>query len=212
MRERGAISLPIVIAAVLGIGFGASIFLNMVQHQRAEQERKLLQGQITDLTYQVKKDSEQSPSTSPTPEPLATPEATVTPTPTPAVAGTASMSINEYEGVKLTTIEPVADLTYKWVKSGVYQVAELTTRSLIGKYASCVPSSPSKNNALGLIVRRPIGEKAPSQDILPVSIDSWTYYYVKPSTTSCATDTAGKNEVAAARAAVLNSVYKTLSK
>jgi cytoskeletal protein RodZ len=73
-----------VIAAALGLGFGASAFLNVAQFQRADQERKLMQGEITDLRYQVDQDKKNgtadaatpspSPSGSPTPSPSASPQ------------------------------------------------------------------------------------------------------------------------------------------
>src|SRR5687767_6884724 len=99
MDQRGGISLPVVLAIVLGFGLGASVYLNVFQHQRAAQERKLMQGEITDLRYQVKKDAEaKSASATPSPEPVATPEATPapsaapTPTPAPQVAGASAQT------------------------------------------------------------------------------------------------------------------------
>jgi hypothetical protein len=88
MSQRGAISLPVIIAAVLGLGFAASGYLNIAQHQRADQDRKLLQGEIVDLRYQIGQDR-LATNTSPAPSPEATPDATPEPSPsgTPAVLG-----------------------------------------------------------------------------------------------------------------------------
>src|ERR1035437_7195902 len=86
MNQRGSINLPVVIAAAFGIGLAASMYLNYNQNQTADQDRKLMQGQITDLRYQVKQDGLASASSaSPTPSPLATPESNATPTPTPVL-------------------------------------------------------------------------------------------------------------------------------
>jgi hypothetical protein len=96
MSQRGAISLPVVIAVVLGVGFGASAYLNIAQHQRADQDKKLLQGEITDLKYQVGQDKLASAtSPSPTPSPEASPDATPEPSPTqtPAVLGASTKTL-----------------------------------------------------------------------------------------------------------------------
>lgn len=77
--------LPIVIMAVLGVGLGAFIFLYYDQTQRAEQERRLLQGEITDLRYQLKQEGQSSPTPSPTPTPEVTPTPSPTPTPAPVL-------------------------------------------------------------------------------------------------------------------------------
>lgn len=215
MSQTGAIRLSVVLSVVLGIGFAASGFLNIVQHQRAEQEKKLMQGEITDLRFQVKKDAEGTATAdaSPTPEPLATPEATASPSPSPsaAVAGTAVITLNEYDGVKITTSDPVNDLTYAFKKSGAYKVVNLTSRSLVAKYPKCLPGDDT-NNALGIVVRKPLGEPVPKWDLPITSVGSWTYYYVQP-TGLC--DPAAKNDLAQARSAVWNagaSIVKTLAK
>ncbi len=84
-NQRGFVSLPIVIAAVFGIGLAASMYLNYSQFKASDQDRKLMQGEITDLRYQVKQDSLASASSpSPTPSPLATPEPKATSTPAPS--------------------------------------------------------------------------------------------------------------------------------
>jgi hypothetical protein len=93
--QRGAVKLSVVIAAVLGFGFGASAFLNFEQHQRADQDRKLLQGEIVDLRYQVAQDKQAaSPSPSPdalsdipTDSPLPSASPSAAPSAPPAVLG-----------------------------------------------------------------------------------------------------------------------------
>jgi uncharacterized protein YgiM (DUF1202 family) len=97
MGQGGTIKLSVVIAAVLGLGFGSSAFLNYQQHQQADQDKKLLQGEIVDLRYQLKQDQlaaaggspSPSPSASPSPDPSASPTASPSPQPstTPAVLG-----------------------------------------------------------------------------------------------------------------------------
>jgi hypothetical protein len=89
-REGKFFSFPTFIAAVFGLGLGASVFLNVAQHTRAQQDAKLMQGTITDLRYQVDQDHKQlaganSPSPTPSDTPVATPEPS--PSDTPAVAG-----------------------------------------------------------------------------------------------------------------------------
>jgi hypothetical protein len=92
-NERGAINLPIVFAVVFGLGLVASAYLNYSQHKNATQDHKLLQGEITDLRYQVNQDH-LAATTSPTPSasPLATPQVspTVSPIPSPAVTPAAA--------------------------------------------------------------------------------------------------------------------------
>lgn len=79
--KRGFVKLPVVIAGALGAGFAASVFLNYVQHERAAQDEKQLQGQITDLQYQVNLDRQSKASPSPSPTPDASPSPSPTPTP-----------------------------------------------------------------------------------------------------------------------------------
>ena len=99
MSDRGFVKLSVVIAAVLGVGFVASAYLNFAQHQQAQGEQTLLQGQITDLTYQVKQDQlATSPSPTPSPSPAAaaaspTPVGSPTPTPSASPASTATVKI-----------------------------------------------------------------------------------------------------------------------
>jgi uncharacterized protein YgiM (DUF1202 family) len=99
MSQRGAISLPVIIAAVLGLGFAASVYLNIAQHQRADQDRKLLQGEIVDLRYQIGQDKLATNAT-PVPSPEATPDATPEPSPsgTPAVLGASTTKTLKTKG------------------------------------------------------------------------------------------------------------------
>lgn len=205
-NERGAVSLPVILASVFAVGLAASGYLNYYQHQSATQSQKQLQGQITDLTYQVNQDRQTAAlgaSPSATPTPLATPEPS--PTPTPAVAGTGSVSLSQF-GVKLTVTDPVADLTYAMATSGAYPVAALTTKSLVAKYTSCAPSNA--NNALGQIVKKPVGKSSTGKLIRQVGV--YNYFYLPP-TGSCATDQAGLDVLAADRAAIKNATLPTLS-
>jgi hypothetical protein len=118
LSQRGGISLPIVIAAALGLGFGASAFLNIAQFQRADQERKLLQGEITDLRYQVEQDKKngvadasQSPSPSPSDSPSPSPSAS--PSPSPAVAGASTTAPTS--SIKACNVHPTAGNTQPYV-------------------------------------------------------------------------------------------------
>lgn len=203
--------LPIVISVTLGLGFIASAILNVQQYNHAQQDKKLLQGQITDLTYQVNQDKA-SPSPSATPDVDAEPSSTPTSTPTaspsesPAVAGAKSVNVSQLE-IKLTASDPVSDLTYGMARSGAYDVAALTTETLVAKYAACKPSDT--NNALGLIVRKKPGVSSTGTFIK--KLGDWNYYYLEPKSGTCATDQAGRNNLAAARAAVKNTVIPSMS-
>ncbi|HVQ44238.1 MAG TPA: hypothetical protein VMT30_04710 [Candidatus Saccharimonadia bacterium] len=205
MSQRGAINLVTVIAVVLGLGLLASMYLNYSQHQSAQQDRKQLQGEITDLRYQVKQDQQAAAGPSPTPSPLATPEPS--PTATPAVAGTSSIAISQY-GVKLTVADPIADLTYNMVKNGQYTVAGLSTRALLAKYPACAPAAA--NNALGQIVQKRAATGVTSTGKLVKQIGVFNYYYIEP-TGFCTADPDGRNALAAARAAFKNASLPTLS-
>lgn len=202
-NESGKITVTAVLAVVFGLGLAASAYLNVNQSQRAVEDHNLLQGQITDLQYQLKKDAQAVASASPTPTPLATPEPT--PTPTPAVAGTTSIKLTQL-GVTLTASDPVADLTYDMTKSGAYPVAALSTRSLVSKYPACQPSAT--NNALGYVVQKKAGLASTGKLIKQAGV--YNYFYIAP-VGFCATDQAGKNVLAAARAAVVNAVLPTLT-
>lgn len=94
MRSRGFIKLPILLAVVFGVGFGASVFLNYQQHQRAEQDRKLMQGEIADLRYQVRQDqlALANGGSVPTPTPSATPAPEGSPSPAPSPSATPAPS------------------------------------------------------------------------------------------------------------------------
>jgi hypothetical protein len=198
--------LLLVITVTFGVGFLASAYLNFHQHQLASQDKKLLQGEITDLRYQLKQDSvSPSPSTTPDPLPSESPMPSPSPSESPAVAGTNSVGISQL-GIKLTASDPVADLTYGMAKSGAYDVAALTTQSLVAKYSGCKPSNT--NNALGFVVRKKPGVSSSGE--LVKRLGDWNYFYVKPSG-SCATDAAGNNALAAARAAVKNAVMPTMA-
>lgn len=198
-------NLPVIIAAVFGLGLGASMYLNVVQHQRAESDKKLLQGEITDLRYQVKQDQTTvSPTASPAPS--LSPSSSPSPTAEPAVAGTSSVTISQF-GVKLTTSDPITDLAYAPQVSARLEVAGFTTESLVAKYPGCKPGT-----ALGMLVRRPKSQKAPSWNKFIKTIDNYSYYYSAATTGNCAPDQAGRDALAAARAALVTTVLPTLSK
>jgi cytoskeletal protein RodZ len=204
MSERGAIKLSVVLAAVLGVGFIASGYLNFAQHQQSVQEQSLLQGQITDLTYQLKQNQgTNSPSPSPASSSTSSSSPIPSPSSSPAVAGTASLSISQF-GVSFTVNDPIVDLTYAPEQSGSYTVAAFTTQSLLAKYPACKPG------VLGSLVRKPKNASASYNDKLIKAIGNFNYYYVQ-SYSYCATDTAGSNIVAADRAAVENSALPTLA-
>jgi hypothetical protein len=202
-NQSGKITFTAVLAVVLSLGLSGSAYLNYMQHQRAQEDHALMQGQITDLRYQLKKDAEASAVAPPTPTPLATPEPT--PTPAPVVAGTTSISLAQL-GIKLTAADPVADITYDMTKSGAYPVAALSTRALIAKYPACTPSA--SNNALGFIVQKKTGLASTGKLIKQAGI--YNYFYIAP-TGFCAADQDGRNTLAAARAAVKNAVLPTLT-
>jgi hypothetical protein len=86
------------------LGFGASAYLNYSQYTRTQQDKKLLNGEITDLKYQVVQDhlgstptpsASVSPSPSGSPSPGPSPSASATPAPSqsPAVAGASTKTI-----------------------------------------------------------------------------------------------------------------------
>ena len=103
--------------------------------------------------------------------------------------------------------DPVADLTYGMVVNGAYQVAGLSTKTLIAKYPACAPSNA--NNALGQIVQKKAGVK--SSGVLIKQAGTYSYYYIAPTAGFCATDQAGRDALAAQRAAVKNAVLPTLT-
>ncbi len=190
--------LLIIITATLGLGFGALIYLNYAQYQRAEQDKRLLQGEITDLRYQLKQDSAASPSATPSPTPSSTPAV-------PAVQGAQAVDLAQL-GVKLQPSDPIADLTYSYQLVNGLAVANLTTSSLMAKYPACKPGA-----ALGMVVRRPLNSRpATSASKLIKRLGDYNYYYVA-STSNCATDAAGRASLAEARSALIAAVLPTLS-
>lgn len=198
--QRGAIKLSIILASALGVGFIASAYLNFYQHQQSAQQQSLLQGQITDLRYQVNQDHlSPSPSASllPTASPSASPESG-------SVAGSQGVSISQY-GVNLTVTDPISDLTYGMVHDGIYTVAGFTSASLLAKYPACKPG------ALGELLRWPDGQAPHAGNVdLHKSFGGYKYYYKNP-IFSCAGDSAGSNMLAADKAAVINSALPTLA-
>jgi len=204
VQQRGSIKLSIVIATALGLGFVASAYLNFYQHQQFSQQQSLLNGQITDLRYQVKVDHDGSPSPSPSASLLPTTQPTPNPSSSPSVAGAQSLQIAEW-AVHLSIGDPVGDLTYGIVSDGQYKVTGFTSSSLLASYPSCKPG------ALGELVRWPVGtaKKADNIDIHK-TIGNYNYYYKNP-TFSCANDTNGRNLVAADKAAIVNTYLPTLS-
>lgn len=205
--QWGFIKLSVVLVAVLGVGFIGSAYLNFYQHRQANQEQAQLQGQITDLTYQVKQDHAQGTAATPTPDESSQPVASAGPSPSasPAVAGTANVKISQF-GVNFTVSDPITDLTYAPTESGGLIVAGFTTQGLLAKYPACTP----KNAALGMLVRRPQGQSAPSHDQLIKNLGGYSYYYVAP-LGYCTSDTNGRNTIAAASAALSGTALSTLS-
>ena len=103
MASGGFAKLPVIISVALGLGFGASMFLNIYQNQQASQDKKLLQGTITDLRYQVNQDK--LASASPSVSPLATPESS--PSPSPAASPSASPTSSPVLGASTTNTATV---------------------------------------------------------------------------------------------------------
>jgi cytoskeletal protein RodZ len=112
-RRFRFMSLPVVLAAVFGLGFGASVFLNIQQHQRAEQDKKLLNGEIEDLRYQVKQDlaakGGQAPSPSPEPSDSPTPSPIASPSTSPEVAGASTVAPATAVTTEAATLRSRAD-------------------------------------------------------------------------------------------------------
>ena len=192
-----------VCAIVFGVGLAASAYLNLVQAQHASDEKALLKGQITDLTYQIDQDrkSQSSPSPKLTPSPSPSASATA-PSASPTVLGSKTLLLNEL-GVSVTASDPVADLTYAYQpKNGVPTIG-FTTASLLSRYPSCVASF------LGQISKRAIGVRPNANEHLIKTIASNSYYYISP-IVECATDSDGKAFRAKLVAAVSNSVTASL--
>lgn len=202
MAHRFGGKLPLLVIGVLASGFMASIFLNISQGQRATQDRNQLEGEITDLRYQLNQNKQAL--LTPTPSPLATPEPTLSPSPSPMVAGASTISFTQIEA-RLTVNDPITDLTYDMTTNGQYEVVGLSTRSLISTYPQCKPGRT--NNALGQIVRK---TTKTSTGTFIKKLGNWYYFYIAPSG-YCASDPSGRDTLAAARAAVKNGSLPTLS-
>lgn len=205
MNERGrAPILLVVVAATLGLGLAASMYLNLYQNQASEQSKRELNGQITDLRYQVKQDQAAQEAKTGT---KATPTPSNAPPPTSdqgSVAGSQSVAIDQL-GVHLTATAPITDLTYSYQPVNNLGVANLTTTSLMAKYPACQPGK-----ALGLLVKRPLTSKpTSSSSVFLKAIGTFNYYYIPP-TGNCATDADGRTAVTAAKSALINSVLPTL--
>lgn len=200
VTERGAITLPTIIAIVMGLGFCASAYLNYAQHQRSSQDESLLQGQITDLKYQLN----QNQGSSPSPSPVASTDPSPSPSPSssPAVAGTAVVPISQF-GVKFTANDPITDITYQPLPSGSYQVAAFTTQSLIAKYPAC------KVGAIGSLAKKRTNSKS-FQDTFIKSLGGFYYFYVSP-TFTCTGTTDGRNQIAQDVASLKNDALQTLA-
>jgi hypothetical protein len=208
LSQDGRVNLLMVAAVAFGIGFVALGYLNIYQYSHAQQAENLMQGQITDLTYQVRQDHA---GASPTPAPGSSSQqssSSPAPSSSPQVAGASSTNINISQmGVKFTANDPVGDLTYQWVKDGpVYMVAAFTTASLQAKYSGCTAGT------LGELVQKPADSTASTGDEDIKTIGNNKYYFIaKPLVPgSCATDSAGQaviaQDSAAVRAALLASL------
>ncbi|HSX03030.1 MAG TPA: hypothetical protein VLI05_07035 [Candidatus Saccharimonadia bacterium] len=200
-QRRGTSVLIAVVIITFGGGLAASAYLNYYQYQRDSQNQQLLQGQITDLRYQLKQETNGSPAPSISPSPSLSPSPSASPSP---VLGAQTVNLAEL-GVKLTPTDPVADLTYGSQTIAGLGVANLTTSSLLAKYPACKPG------ALGMVVRRPLGSRpSTSASHLIKKIGDYNFYYVTPSG-NCGPDSAGRATVSAAIAAVQNLVMPTLT-
>jgi hypothetical protein len=133
------------------------------------------------------------------------PKVSRTPRPSnaPLVAGQSVVKVSSYN-VQLIVTEPISDLVYGEVKVGTDKVAAFTTETLYAKYPACKPG------ALGTLLRFKSGTKRYGYQSLNKSIGGYDYYYQKP-TFGCATDQAGLNAVAEAKAALINSALPTLN-
>ncbi len=202
LSERGVVNIFIVCTIVFGLGLASSAYLNYVQAQRAADEKRLLKGQITDLSYQLGQDRKSqatpTPSTSPEASTTPTPTPSTTPEPTPAVLGAKALALTEL-GVSLNVADPVADLIYSYQpKNGVPTIG-LTTTSLVAKYPKCVASF------LGQISKRVAGAKPNSNEHLIKTIGGNSYYFIQP-VVECASDANGKS----LRSKLLNAVSTTV--
>jgi hypothetical protein len=185
MRSRLALIFTLLIC------FGASVYLNEVQDQRAQRDHAKLHDELVQLQAQAKQRHLPGPSTTPNSSP-----------PPAEVAGQGSVNISFY-GVRLTVTDPVIDLVYGPVRDGYYPVAGFATQTLLAKYPAC------KAGAIGELVRYKIGAWHGSQPPIK-TIGNYNYYYKGPSF-SCVTDKSGRDAVAAAIAALKNQALPTLS-
>ena len=207
MKRPSSHNLLIVVAMTFGLGLAASGYLNYVQFSRAQDDKAALNGQLTDLRYQLKQDSTKV-STTPSPKSSASPIPSPSPTITPTVLGATTMKMDQL-GVYLSASDPVSDLTYSYTSTtDGAAVANLITTGLLTQYPACKPGLAS----LGQIVRRAKTSKvrAPVGSVPLKPFGDYTYYYNK-GTGACASDTAGRSKLAAARAAILDATLPTLA-
>lgn len=196
--------LSTTIVITLTIGFVAAAGLNVIQYQRAQNTQKLLKGEITDLRYELNQQADGADTDAPTGS-LNTPTPTAaTPTPAPSVAGATVLNIPEI-GAKVSTSDPVADLTYYMTASGQYQVAALISTKIKTDYPAC--NGSKTNNVLGQIVRKDISQ---STGALIKKIGNYYYFYLKP-TGYCTDAGTGRTTIDAARTYVENFVVPSLS-
>ncbi|MDF2461384.1 MAG: hypothetical protein K0S68_787 [Candidatus Saccharibacteria bacterium] len=157
----------------------------------------------------------------PTPTPAPSTSVKVLPAPTYSpppkkVAGQASVRLSLYD-VTLTVAEPITDLVYGEVKYNGRTIPGFTTERLLAKYTSC------KAGALGTLVRTPAksASPSPSRSVRPSTrvdpnapftktVGAYTYTYQRPSFT-CVTDQDGRNDIAAAIAALKNQALPTIT-
>ena len=165
----------------------------------------------------------------PVPTPIVATPTAATPTPVkPVVAGLASIKILLYD-VRMTVNDPIDDLVYGEIKDGGNTWAGFTTKKLLAKYPDCkagalgtltrtkakatptpkptaTPSPYTKTDATGT----PFPTKSPTNLPFTKTINGYTYSY-RPSYWNCADDQAGKDSLAAARAALKNASLPTLT-
>lgn len=197
-QRRSGQNLLIVVAVTLGLGLGASGYLNYVQFSRTQDEKAAANGQITDLRYQLKQQQDVLAAATPTPSPTAVPSAA------PVVPGTTPVRFDQL-GVAVAATAPISDLTYAYQLVSGLAVANLTTTGLVAQYPACKPGA-----ALGQLVRRPKTSRAASTSKLIKSFGDYNYYYVAAAY-NCASDSAGRASVAAAKAALLDTVLPSLT-
>ena len=202
-------NLTLVAAITFGVGFVALGYLNYYQHSQAQQAQSLLQGQITDLTYQVNQDhangtASATPVASPSASPGASPQASPSPSSSPQVAGTATISLPLYK-VNFTANDPITDVTASAAQDGSYQVEAFTSSSLLAKYPQCTAG------VLGVLVAK-TSRSASAGDEYLKTLGGYSYYYnPKPLVSaSCATDSAGQT-VISQDVANLSKALSTLS-